>query len=65
MTTTVSHDDRKNGGPPKRRTRRQPKLSDVKAKCLDCLGGKKYDCESKGCPLYFFRPWPGRPAPKR
>lgn len=37
----------------------------VRAKCLDCLGGRKYDCEIPECALYPWHPWKGRPMPAR
>jgi len=30
----------------------------IKEKCFDCVGFQKsFDCETKTCPLYQFRPW--------
>jgi hypothetical protein len=45
---------------PKRVTR-----AAVRAKCLDCLGGRKWDCGISTCPLYPWQPWPGRAMPSR
>jgi hypothetical protein len=45
---------------PKRVTR-----AAVRAKCLDCLGGRKWDCEIRDCALYPWQPWPGRAMPSR
>jgi hypothetical protein len=37
----------------------------VRAKCLDCLCGRKYDCEIPQCALYPWQPWHGRSMPSR
>lgn len=50
------------------RARAKPKrvtLAAVRAKCLDCLGGRKWDCEIRDCALYPWQPWPGRAMPSR
>lgn len=52
--------ERQARGKPKRVTR-----AVVRAKCLDCLGGRKWDCEIRDCALYPWQPWPGRAMPSR
>jgi hypothetical protein len=39
----------------------------VRAKCLDCLCGRRWDCEmgTERCALYPWQPWKGRPMPSR
>jgi hypothetical protein len=52
--------ERKAGAKPGRVTR-----AAVRAKCLDCLCGRKWDCEMPDCALYQWQPWKGRAMPQR
>jgi len=59
-TTRLIVAERRAKASPKRVTR-----AAVRAKCLDCLGGRKWDCEIRDCALYPWQPWPGRAMPSR
>lgn len=46
-----------------RARRARPTRNLVRLKCLDCLGGHRYDCQIPECPLYPAHPWAGKPMP--